>query len=186
MEIEVAIDCPICQTKGMTFRRARLLLPLQNMGKKLENASDLGQDRWEQPMTIKHYTEGSQRNSANSRSLQSSSGHSFLNFHHSRPNSGDNTSQSGSSRGKRSSSSKSGSSTSKMDFFSKVFTDGNFVLAFTSDHICCYDCEMETWSNGCFFKKIIMAAGSGIRYAVISREANVSFRSSNISRIACI
>lgn len=51
-----------------------------------------------------------------------------------------------------------------------IFTDANFVLAYSSHRISCYDCELKQWSKGYSFEKIVMAAGSCARYAVISKE----------------
>ena len=55
-----------------------------------------------------------------------------------------------------------------------MFADANFVLAYSSHRISCYDCELRSWSKGYSFDKIVMAAGSCARYAVISKEPTVS------------
>ena len=55
-----------------------------------------------------------------------------------------------------------------------VFSDANFVLAYSFQRIYCFDCELRSWSEGHSFVQIVMAAGSSTGYAVISKEPTVS------------
>ena len=67
-----------------------------------------------------------------------------------------------------------GSASSQVHISYEVASDASFVLAYSSDHIYCYDCEVGSWSKWPSFGQIVMAAGSSARYAVISKESNVS------------
>ena len=169
-----------------TFTQARLIQPLDLLDQELKAASRLNQDIKVQPSTTR-YVDRPKRSSASSKSLHSPSSHSLVRTtqnatsHHSRKGSSDNTSQS-SSKGKSSNKLSSGSSTPNMHVSYAMFTDGRFVLAFTSSRISCYDCELKSWSRGHSFTKIIMAAGSSVRYAVLSQETHVSLPISNSTR----
>ena len=184
-QIEVhGILCPRCRTE--TFTKARLIEPLNLLDQELKAASRLSQDIKVQPLTIR-YVDRLKRSSASSKSLHSTPSRSRLRTiqnamkHHSRKGSSDNTSQS-SSKGKSSNKLSSGSSTLNVHVSYAMFTDGRFVLAFTSSRISCYDCDLKSWSRGHSFTKIIMAAGSSVRYAVISQETHVSLPRSNSTR----
>ena len=185
-QIEVhGILCPRCITK--TFTQARLIQPLNLLDQELKAASRLSQDIEVQPLTTR-YVDRTERFSASSKSLYSSPpSRSLLRTiqnvtkHHSRKGSSDNTSQN-SSKGKSSNKLSSGSSTLNVHVSYAMFTDGRFVLAFTSSRISCYDCDLKSWSRGHSFTKIIMAAGSSVRYAVISQQTHVSLPKSNSTR----
>ena len=170
------IRCPRCVTK--TFTQARLIQPLYLLDQELKAASRLNQDSKVQPWTTR-YVDRPERSSASSNSLRSISSRSlqrtFQNVmsHHSRKGSSDNTSQT-SSKGKSSNKLRTGSSTLNLHVSYAMFTDGRFVLVFTSSRITCYDCELKSWSRGHSFTKIFMAAGSSVRYAVLSQETHVS------------
>ena len=178
------ILCPRCITK--TFTQARLIQPLNLLDQELKAASRLSQDINVQPLTPR-YVDKTKRSSASSKSLYSPPSHSLLKRiqnatkHHSRKGSSDNTSQN-SSKGKSSNKLSSGSSTLNVHVSYAMFTDGRFVLAFTSSRISCYDCDLKLWSRGHSFTKIIMAAGSSVRYAVLSQETHVSLPRSNSTR----
>ena len=172
------LKCPTCETKS--FKKARLLRPLNVLDQML-SVPRLDSNLQELPLKIKLSLDRSKRMSATSRSLNSSSSRSWSRTlqggqaNHSRKDSGENASQS-SSKGKISKRIKSGSSSSKLQVSSVLFTDGKFVLAFTSKRISCYDCELETWSIGHDFTRITLVAGSSVRYAVVSKETHVRLR----------
>ena len=177
------IPCPRCIAK--IFTQARLIEPLNLLDQELEAASRLNQDVKLQPSTTR-YVDRPKRSSVASNSLRSISSRSLQRIqnvmsHHSREGSSDNTSQT-SSKGKSSNKLSTGSSTLNLHVSYAMFTDGRFVLAFTSSRISCYDCELKSWSRGQSFTKIIMAAGSSGRYAVISQETHVSLPRSNTTR----
>ncbi len=173
------LQCPRCKTEP--FTQARLVRPLHVLDQKLKDAPSLNFNLQEPSLKMKRLTNRSNRISASSRSLRSSSSHSLLRnlqgaqADHSRSDSGENTSQ-GSSRGRFSNIFRSGSSSSRQHISSVVFTDGKFVLAFTSNRISYYDCELETWSQGHNFTRITLVAGSSMRYAVVSKETHVSLK----------
>lgn len=174
------IKCPRCETE--TFTQARLIQPLNLLDQELKAASHLNQDNKVQLLTTRN-VDRSMGSSASSRSLHSTSSRSLLRriqnvTNHSRKGSSDNTSQS-SSKGKSSNKFGFGSLTLNVHVSYVIFTDGRFVLAFTSSRISCYDCELKSWSRGHSFAKIIMAAGSSVRYAVLSQETYVSLPRSN-------
>ena len=176
MQID-GLRCPRCKTEP--FTQARLVLPLHVLDQKLKDAPRLNSNLQNPSLKIKRLLNRSKRISASSKSLNSSSSHSLLRklqgtqVNHSKKDSGENTSQ-GSSKGKLSSIFNPGSSSSRLHISSVIFTDGKFVLAFTSNRISCYDCELETWSNGHLFTRITLVAGSSVRYAVVSKEIDVS------------
>ena len=173
--------CPRCG--NITFTQARLIEPLNLLDQELKAASRLNQDNKIQQLTTR-YVDRTMGSSASSKSLHSTSSRSLLRTfqtamsHHSRKGSSDNMSQSSSKR-KSSNNFGSGSSTLNVHVSYAMFTDGRFVLAFTSSRISCYDCELKSWSRGHSFAKIIMAAGSSVRYAVLSQETHVSLQRSN-------
>ena len=174
MGIDV-LRCPTCETEP--FTQARQVKPLNVLDQMLRGPPRLNPNLQEQPLKIKRSLDRSKRFSATSRSLHSSSSRSFLRtlqgaqVNHSRKDSGEHASQS-SSKGKIPNIFKSGSSSSRVHV-SVLFTDGKFVLAFTSNRISCYDCELETWSKGHSFTRITLVAGSSVRYAVVSTETHV-------------
>ena len=178
------ILCPRCISGS--FTQARLIQPLNLLDQELKAASCLNQDIKVQPLTPR-YVDRPKGSSASSQSLHSTSSRSLLRTiqnatrNHSRKGSSDNTSQS-SSKGKSSNKFSSGSSTLNVHASYAMFTDGRFVLAFTSSRISCYDCDLKSWSRGHSFAKIIMAAGSSVRYAVLSQETHVSLPRSNSTR----
>ena len=184
--IEVhGIRCPRCTTEK--FTQARSIEPFNLLDQELKAASRLNQDNEIQPFLTTRYVDRPMRSSASSKSLHSTSSRSLLRpiqnakSHHSRKGSSDNTSQS-SSKGKSSNKFGPGSSTLNVHVSYAMFTDGRFVLAFTSSRISCYDCELKSWSRGHSFAKIIMAAGSSVRYAVLSQETHVSLQRPNSIR----
>ena len=170
--------CPWCETQP--FTQARLVGPLNVLDRELKNAPRSSSDLQESSLKIKRSPNESKRDSATPTSLQSSSSRSLikpLSVHsltHSRKGSSENASQDSSKR-KLSGKFKSSSSASRMPIFSVLFTDGKFVLAWTSDRISCFDCELETWSTGHSFTRITQVAGSSVRYGVVSKEAHVSW-----------
>ena len=178
------ILCPRCITK--TFTQARLIQPINLLDQELKAASRLSQDSKVQSWTTRH-VDRPKRSSASSNSLHSTPSRTLLRTiqnatsHHSRKGSSDNTSQS-SSKGKSFNRLSSGSSKLNLHISYAMFTDGKFVLAFTSSRISCYDCDLKSWSRGHSFTKIIMAAGSSVRYAVLSQETHVSLPGSNSTR----
>ena len=186
------ISCPWCeslpstQTQPRVFTQARLIEPLDLLDQKLKAASHFHQDTAVQRMTTKQYVERPQRISASSNSLHSISSCLLPRSiqkamsHHSRKGSNDDTSQD-SSKGKSSSKYKSGSPTPSVYVNYAMFTDGKSVLVITSYRISCYDCELMSWSRGNSFMKILMAAGSSGRYAVLSKETHVSLPKAYLS-----
>ena len=178
MQIE-GLRCPTCGTEP--FTQARLVNPLNVLDQMLRGAPRLNSNLQKPPLKIKRLPDRSKRISATPGSLHSSSSHSLLRtlpgpqVTHSRKDSDDTVSQ-GSSKGKFSNYFKSGSSSSRLHVSSVLFTDGKFVLAFTSNRVSCYDCELETWSNGHSFTRITLIAGSSIRYAVVSKETHVCLK----------
>lgn len=182
LEELVPIDglrCPWCESQNI-FTRARLVEPLKVLDQELEKAPRSSPNRQEPSLNIRRSPDRSHRISATSRSLHSSPSRSLLRtiqaplLTHSRQSSSEEASQ-GSSRGFRSSIFRSGPSSSRLPVFSVLFTDAKFVLAWTSNRVSCYDCELETWSKGHLFTKITRVAGSSIRYAVVSKEAHVRY-----------
>ena len=171
------LQCPWCESQP--FTQARLVEPLNVLDEELKSAALSDTHFQKSSLKIKRSPDRSERASTTSRSLQSSSSHSFLrtlqvaSSSRSRQGSSDNATQS-SPKGKRSSIFKSNSSSSRSPIFSRLFTDGNFVLAWTTKHVSCYDCELETWSKGHSFPRITWVAGSSVRYAVVSKDAHVS------------
>ena len=176
LEELVPIDglrCPWCESQNI-FTRARLVEPLKVLDQELEKAPRSSPNREEPSLNIIRPPDRSQRISASPRSSHSSSSRPFLRTTHSRQSSSEKASQ-GSSRGFISSIFRSSPSSSRLPVFSVLFTDAKFVLAWTSDRVSCYDCELGTWSKGHLFTKITRVAGSSVRYAVVSKEAHVRY-----------
>ena len=179
------LPCPVCQIE--IFTEAHLVQPLHALEQELAKATPSGFNLYHSSLKIKESWHRSASTSDTSRSFQSSSNHSFFKtlreaqLGHSRKGSDENQSQS-SSKGKRSSIFKSGSPSPRLHVSTAIFTDGRFVLAFTSNHISCYDCELDTWSKGHSISGIFLAAGSSNRYALVSRDNHVSLKFRILSR----
>ena len=172
------LRCPTCE--NAMFTKARLVKPLDVLDQGLEDALHVNSNPQEPSMEITRSHERCTPVSTTSRSVHSSSRHSLGLTHdasptHSNKSSGENTSL-GSYTRKKLSRSRS-ASVSPVPVSTVLSTDGKFILAFTSSHIFCYDCGQEKWSKGhAFTGRVIMAAGSSTRYAVVSIESDVSLK----------
>ena len=180
LEELVPIDglrCPWCESQNI-FTRARLVEPLKVLDQELEKAPRSSPNRQEPSLNIRRPPDRSQRISATSRSSQSSSSRSILRtipdslVTRTRQSSSGEALQ-GSPRGFGLF--RSSPSSSRLPVFSVLSTDAKFVLAWTSNSVSCYDCEVGTWSKGHLFTKITRVAGSSVRYAVVSKEAHVRY-----------
>ena len=176
----IGIACPQCTS--CYFSQARLVEPLRMMGQELQKAS---QSYFKNSETLQITT--LQPNTPKSKSLTSgrsattparSGSPVSQKPQSSATNNGKSRSAGHSSRtsslGWILPSRSSGPASPQVHVSYAMFTDANFVLAYSSHHISCYDCELKLWSKGYSFVKIVMAAGSCARYAVISKEQTVS------------
>jgi hypothetical protein len=175
------IKCPRCRNREYaTFSEARLVKPMADLNEELKAALILTPRKQtphpSTPTRDSIVTEQSPTTSGRSPSLVSRS-RQPTSTDHSRTGSGENTSHT-SSKGYRSIW-RSGSSSPNIHISYALFSDARFVLAYTSNRISCYDCELRSWSEGQSFNGISMAAGSFARYAVISKETTVGRRSLN-------
>ena len=179
------VYCPRC--KAASFNQARLVEPLELIHQERKSILNKALLQEDSTQNAQPYFSGLENASITQELSPASSGRSsfmpsrlFQNGStaHSTKGSGENTSFS-SSRGRRSLF-KSGPSTPKAHIYHAMFVDGKFLLAFTSKKIYCHDCELKSWSEGHSFGRIIMAAGSFIRYAVISEENRASATSQNL------
>ena len=175
------IDCPRESCDG-SFSLARLVKPLQMMRQELHRAS-CSYPRNDGTLRITtpepNTSQGKSLNSELSPTTPAHSGSPVSQeSQDSAANNGLNTSggksSHTSSRKWFTPSRSSGSASSQVHISYEVASDAKFVLAYSSHHIYCYDCELKSWSKWPSSGQIVMAAGSSAGYAVISKERNVS------------
>ena len=174
------VYCPRCKIDS--FTQARLIEPLDGIDQELKSVSSLTQ---KPKKSLQDYKMSQIRSKKASVTLEFSPSLSSpssslplrnlqnISPRHSSNGSGEKSSLT-SSKGRKSLF-KFGSSMPKAHISYAMFVDARFLLAYTSHTISRCDCEFRTWAECHSFGKIIMAAGSSIRYAIISKETTVSF-----------
>lgn len=176
----VGIPCPHCRPHS--FSQARLVEPLRTISQELQKAAlPYSKNDETLQITTLQSTRPNRQSLTSEHSpttLASSASILSQNPQSSATNNGTSRSAGHSSRtsslGRIFPSRSSGPAAPVVHVSYAMFTDANFVLAYSSHRISCYDCELKLWSKGYSFVKIVMAAGSCARYAVISKEPTVS------------